>query len=244
MLAAYDDRPQPQPRCYPGVSGCGGAMNLVGKGRWLLLLLTGTLMLSSCDTLLRPLGLSTSDSTPSTTDGGAPTGTQVLTSTDNAGQVLRNETAGIAITLPASWESAPYLHDSAELEAADPVNELYLIVVVEEDPVLQRLSLRENAERYRQLLIDNLQSFEEQADTGEAFVGEGENLFARQFEIRGQLQDGTNVVYLHTTLVSGDRYYQIVGWTRQENYAAYRSELQAITDSFREISNDETSWVQ
>ena len=154
---------------------------------------------------------------------------------ENESTVLQNVETGIELTIPPAWSQDIRLHDSAELQASDVDKELYIVVVAEEDKTLNRLGLQENAAQYRQLLINQLDSFQGQVPTEVAFVGE-EN-FANQYEIRGTVEDDIPVVYLHTTVVTENRYYQVVAWTTPEQYTAYKSELQGITDTFREMDS-------
>jgi len=167
------------------------------------------------------------EDTTATEDVGNP-------ATTESGQTLTHAPTGTAITVPDSWTNVTGLHDAAELQAADVSNELYLIVVSEASPILRRAGLPENAAQYRALLKDQLAAFDSESPTGVDFI-DGE--VASQYEIRGQLADGTPVVYLHTTVVTPARYYQIVGWAPPAQFEAYRSELQNITSTFREISS-------
>lgn len=158
------------------------------------------------------------------------TGTQSLTATDE-GQVLTDEALGIRIILPERWSQTTGLNDAAVLQAADSEQELYLVVVPEGSEMLMQRDLRENAERYRTLLARRLAVHEGTSPTDVDLIG-GD--FASQAEIKGELQDGTPVIYLHTTVASGDYYYQIVAWAPPEQYETYRSELQSIVRTFRE----------
>ena len=190
-----------------------------------------------CNSLLQAVGLRSAESTATENDGtsGEQIGTQSLNKSGDS-NILRNREAGIELTLPASWSEDTNLHESAELQALDPDKQLYIIVVAEEDDSLIRLGLRENAENYRNLLINRLQSngqFENQSPTDVSFIGDD---FANQYEIRGRVGDDTPVVYLHTTVVTENRYYQIVAWTTQAQYDAYKSELESITETFREVN--------
>lgn len=195
------------------------------------------LLAVSCDRILRNLRSNPEGPTVEPVGEGAPddttTGTQSLNTSDN-GTTLVNSDTGIEITLPESWSEDTRLHDSAELQAADAANGLYLIVVAEESPVLMRLGLQENAENYRALLQDQMASYEGENPTEVQFIN---NNIASQYEIRGSLEDGTSVVYLHTTVATQQRYYQIVAWTTPQQYETYRSELQTITETFRETSS-------
>ncbi|WP_008319151.1 hypothetical protein [Leptolyngbya sp. PCC 6406] len=204
-------------------------MNRMGKVGTIGLLMAVTVGLSGCNGLLQALGLRPGNSQAENSER---IGTQSLNTTDD-GNILVNETAGIQITLPASWQEDERLHNSAELQASDPTNNLYIIVLAEDERALQRFGLRENAETYRNILIRNLQAFEGGDATDVAFVGDN---FATQHEIRGQVQAGTQVVYLHTTVLTENRYYQIVAWSTPDQYSFSRTELQTITESFRETS--------
>ncbi|WP_204140290.1 hypothetical protein [Halomicronema sp. CCY15110] len=201
------------------------------------------LLAVSCDRILRNLRSNPDDgAVPTATDNSPPAGETTTDnnpspdspSPDSSGTDLVNSDAGIQITLPASWAEDNRLHDSAELQAADATNELFMIVVAEDSPALMRFGLPENAERYRALLKDQLASYEGENPTEVAFINDH---FASQYEIRGSLADGVGVVYLHTTVVTQQRYYQIVVWASPEQYEAYRSELQTITETFQEIGS-------
>jgi hypothetical protein len=190
----------------------------------------------SCDRILRTLRGDSDQATvvpveeSTTAEGDRPVGTQAL-NTNEGQRILTNEAAGIQIELPASWSEDPRLNQVADLQAADPENQLYLVVVAEEAEPLMLRGLDENAARYRDLLAQRLAVYEGESKTDVAFVGDN---FATQYEMRGRLENNTPVVYLHTTVVSENRYYQVVGWTTPDQYEAYRSELQNIIDTFRE----------
>jgi hypothetical protein len=198
----------------------------MGKVRLLISLLMLTAGLSGCGGLRQFMGFE--DSEPQVENGDV--GTQVLNTTDNI-TTLSNAAAGIEVTLPSSWQEDNRLHPSAELQASDPENRLYLVVVAEEEAALNRFGIKENAETYRALLIGKLNRIDSQTATDVAFVGED---FATQYEIRGLLAPESPVVYLHTTVLTENRYYQVVAWTTPDQYQFYKTELQTITESFRE----------
>ena len=213
---------------------------LAMKRPWTLAVLAplGLLILSavSCDQLLRILPESTDESAPvavenqSTEDVEAQAAAAVQDlRTVGESQILSNELADIEITLSNSWSRAE-LHDFAELEAADPTRQLYLVVVAERDETLSRLALKDIASNYRALLKDQMAAYESESPTNIDFIG-GD--YAEQYEVRGRVDNETPVVYLHTTVLSEGTYYQVVAWTTPEQYEAYRSELQEITETFR-----------
>ncbi len=190
--------------------------------------------LTGCDSVLQAMGLRTDQTiaeTSATTD--STIGSQTLM-TEGDRRVLANAEVGIELTLPASWSAASGLNKAAALQARDEANDLYIIVVAEDDATLQQSGVRDNAQRYRDLLIRRLQAngqFEGSVSTNVDFIGED---YANQSEIRGQLADGTPVVYLHTTVSTANRYYQIVAWTTPDQYSVFASELQRITETFQE----------
>lgn len=196
--------------------------------RWIPLVIL-TLGLTGCGNLRQLLGLQ--PGTSQAEEGAA--GQQSLQVT-NEGNILTNETVGIQLTLPDSWQEDARLHPASALEASDPENNLYIIVLPESDPNLRRYGLEENAATYRRILSRNLQVVEGDSRTDAFFVGER---FGSQHEIRGQVREGTPVVYLHTTVLTESNYYQIVAWTTPEQYQFSRTELQTITESFREIGD-------
>ncbi|MDA0268722.1 MAG: hypothetical protein O2890_13715 [Cyanobacteria bacterium] len=199
----------------------------MGKVRLLITLLVLTAGLSGCNGLRWLMGFGGSDPQ---TENGEPTSSQVLTTTDNV-STLSNEAVGIQVTLPSSWQEDTRLHPSAELQASDPANQLYLVVVAEDEAALNRFGIKENAEKYRTLLIGKLNRSDGQTATDVAFIGSD---FATQYEIRGLLAAESPVVYLHTTVLTKNRYYQVVAWTTPDQYQFYKTELQTITESFRE----------
>ncbi len=206
----------------------------MGKVRLLITMLVLTAGLSGCNGLRQLMGFGNNNGQG---DAGDRIGSQALTVTDNI-STLSNQEAGIEVTLPASWQEDTRLHPSAELQASDPEKQLYLVVVAEDEAALNRFGIKENAETYRTLLIGKLNRFDSQTATDAAFIG---NEFASQYEIRGLLAAESPVVYLHTTVLTKNRYYQVVAWTTPEQYQFYKTELQTITESFRETLDDQES---
>ncbi|NEQ45200.1 MAG: hypothetical protein F6K00_17215 [Leptolyngbya sp. SIOISBB] len=191
------------------------------------------LLAVSCDRILRNLNSNPEESPVQPVEDATPTSEQSSEPTHNSTVLVDDET-DIQITLPESWVENTSLHDSAELQAADTANELYVIVLAEDSPALMRLGLQDNAARYRALIQDQMAIYEGENPTEVAFIDDD---FASQYEIRGSLEGDIPVVYLHTTVVTQQRYYQIVAWTSPQQYDAYRSEMQTITATFQEIES-------
>lgn len=146
------------------------------------------------------------------------------------GQVLENPQEQIQVRLPRGWEMAEpeALHNSAELYAYSPDREIYFIVVGESANSVNYFSLQDNAREYRRLLGNGFDAVGQEEVTDLQVVGEDP---AVQYLVRGQVQ-GTPVAYLHTTVASNDRYYQVVAWTPEDRYNQNRDEMQSVIASF------------
>ena len=145
--------------------------------------------------------------------------------------LLTNQQTNVKITVPANWVSAgDDLRGSADIYASYPAEELYASVLSEGGTVLDQFSLEDNADQYRWLIEEEMGSAYEGATRTNVKQIDGSP--AIQYEIRGQV-DGAPVVYLHTTVKGDNRYYQVVGWTSADRYAANKEALQSIIRSFQ-----------
>lgn len=149
------------------------------------------------------------------------------------GRTLRDASQRVQVQLPRGWEPAPSgtLHDSADIYARNVDERLYLLVVSENDSNVQRFGIDDNAHEYRMLLANALDSPPELTRTD---VNEINGHSAVQYEISGRV-DGVAVVYLHTTVVVEDTYYQIVTWTEESRFPIAEEEFQEVIGSFRTI---------
>ena len=149
------------------------------------------------------------------------------------GRTLRDASQRVQVQLPRGWEPAPSgtLHDSADIYARNVDERLYLLVVSENDSNVQRFGIDDNAHEYRMLLANALDSPPELTRTD---VNEINGPSAVQYEISGRV-DGVAVVYLHTTVVVEDTYYQIVTWTEESRFPIAEEEFQEVIGSFRTI---------
>lgn len=149
------------------------------------------------------------------------------------GKVLENSQARVQVRLPQGWQIAPsnVLHDNAELYAYNAREEIYFLVLGENTDSVNFFSLDDNAKEYRRLLTS---SFEGPAQEEATQLTSINDLPAVQYVVRGRL-NGTPVVYLHTTVATTDRYYQVVTWTSEDRYNQNRTEMQTLTSSFRKM---------
>ncbi len=144
---------------------------------------------------------------------------------------IQDESGQMQISLPDGWIEEKKFHRSAGLQAYNEASDLYVIALAESKDVIGQFSLEVNSGFYRKLLIENLDRFEDQAQTEVTVINSNSAL---QYEIWGEIE-GAKVTYLHTTVVTDSMYYQIVAWTHTNRYASRKSELQNVVGTFRAI---------
>lgn len=151
-----------------------------------------------------------------------------------ASTLLSDNRDRFQIEIPPGWEDAAGdLHSDAEIQAANRNQGLYVIVLAEDSTTrLNTFDLSENASIYRRFIVDGLSRISASTSTDVTTIDEQD---AVQYEISGTL-DGSPVTYLHTTVRSENRYYQVLAWTDQASYDDSRRQLfQRITDSLTEL---------
>ncbi|MBX2865800.1 MAG: hypothetical protein KTR27_19790 [Leptolyngbyaceae cyanobacterium MAG.088] len=148
----------------------------------------------------------------------------------NGRTLLTNEESDVQLTLPAGWVDVQTLRPDADLYVAHEDRTKYVLVLA--DPKRSEVgtfSLSDNAVSYLSFLDRGLtQERPEKATDMTSLNG----LKAVQYEVRGRV-DNLPVVYLHTTVEGQTNYYQVVAWTTAEEYAAVKTELQDVIESFR-----------
>jgi len=156
---------------------------------------------------------------------------------DGSGTVLISADAKSQISLPEGWTNDRVLHPEAEIQASNPEDELYVIVLSEpKEKVKPGEDLEGHSEIYRGLFEENLlfvQPSEKVADMTEIRGNP-----AIQYEITG-VADNTSVMYVHTTIETKNQYYQILGWARSSRYGEQKEALQAVIESFQEVTQQQ-----
>ena len=150
--------------------------------------------------------------------------------------ILRNQNSSIQITLPKGWREDKELHEDADLQASNRADEKYVIILSDSKEDFEKMSLSEHSEITRGSIIKIL--------TAPQVTGPVEltinDLPAIQYEIRGST-DNINVVYLHTTVETSQKFYQILAWTVKSRFEKNKSELQEVTNSFQESAAGSTA---
>ena len=147
--------------------------------------------------------------------------TKTIVSTDQQSQ----------IDVPIFWTEETDLNDEAELQAASPLFEQYIIVLTESKADFEGFDI--NLQSYSEIVRDNfLDSLGDVSVTDEqSLTINGKN--AIQYELRGTV-DGLDVVYWMTCVEGNSNYYQILSWTLLEYVDISAEELQTVVESFQE----------
>ncbi|HZG40291.1 MAG TPA: hypothetical protein VEZ50_16555 [Nodosilinea sp.] len=148
------------------------------------------------------------------------------------GETLVSRIKPVRLRLQNGWRAAPTgtLHPNADLEAYNPDQNLFLVVLGESRAAVNQGNLEEQANIYLQILKGGFaQIIANQARTGVERV----NSFpAVQYEVRGNVSQQP-VAYLHTTLEMGEEYYQVVVWTPDDLRMANADAMRSVVQEFR-----------
>lgn len=134
------------------------------------------------------------------------------------------------ITVPGGWKEQDGLNDRADLQAGARIANLFVIVLVESKEDLDNISLEGHSDLTRLALMDSLTNID-QSEPKHLMIDKKPAL---QYEIRGTM-DHVKIVYLHTTVESPTRFYQILAWTIPSRWRKDQGTLKKVTNYFREL---------
>lgn len=132
------------------------------------------------------------------------------------------------IEIPKDWKKLNELNDAAEIQAGNKTREQYLIVISENKADLSDFTLSKHHQTTRNAMLQKM----ENASASEATELSIDGKPALQDEISGT-QEGTKIVFLHTTIDSPDSYHQILAWTTKARWDKHKDRLEQVTRSFR-----------
>jgi hypothetical protein len=96
----------------------------------------------------------------------------------------------------------------ASLQVGNKSKERYLIVITDKKGDLDNFTLKKHHQQTRDRMLQKMKNASATEPVSHTIEGHG----ALQDELTGT-KNGTNVVFLHTTLDDGDHFQQILGWT-------------------------------
>lgn len=147
------------------------------------------------------------------------------------GETLVSRMKPVGLRLQNGWQAAPAgtLHPNADLEAYNPDQDLFLVVLGESRAAVGPGNLEEQASNYLQILKGGFSEIiANQSRTG---INQVDGFPAVQYEVRGEVAQRP-VAYLHTTVEMGEEYYQVVVWTPDDLRAANVDAMRSVVQEF------------
>lgn len=142
-------------------------------------------------------------------------------------QEVASDDGKIKVTVSGMWTKLPELNKQATLQVGYKSKEMYLIVITDAKTAVGDLTLEQHHQLTRDRMLQKLKN----ASTSEPVALTIDSHPAMQDELRGT-KDGTNVVFLHTTVDDSDHFQQILAWTPKSRWQQQNELLREITGSF------------
>ena len=140
---------------------------------------------------------------------------------------IASEDGKLKFTTSGFWVQRTDLNKRAALQASRKDKELYVVVITAPKSTLAGMTLEQHHQTTRDHMLQQMSNSSATTIVPETIDGHS----ALQDELTGT-QQGSNVVFLHTTVDDGDSFQQILAWTLKSRWAANKSELADITNSF------------
>lgn len=149
-------------------------------------------------------------------------------------QVMRSADGTFQLTVPGNWSRQTDLNKEASLQAANPREELYVIVIKESKSDFPKSA---TIDTVTNLVKDNAREAIINATFTEPLPTLINGNFARQFEVGGNVSS-IDAKYLYTIVETQQYYYQVITWTLADRFTKNKTKMRDVSNSFREmISN-------
>ena len=131
------------------------------------------------------------------------------------------------ITVSGFWVKRTDLNQKASLQAAYKDKEMYVMVLSEPKSTVPNMTLEQNHQLSRDHMLQKMTTSSATPPVSLSI----DNHPALQDELTGT-DNGSNIVFLHTTIDEGDNFDQILAWTLKSRWPAQQQELRDATQSF------------
>ncbi len=131
------------------------------------------------------------------------------------------------VTVPGDW-TVLELNKKASLQVGNRAKEQYLLVLSEDKSDLEGMTLQ----KHHQLTRDSMLKKMTNASATDPVALTIDGKPAWQDELSGT-EDGTNLVFLHTTVDDGGHFHQILSWTLKSRWPQNNAQLRQVTGTFR-----------
>jgi hypothetical protein len=143
------------------------------------------------------------------------------------GIVILGKDGRMRITAPHGWRAEKDLNPNADLTACDPPQQVCVMVFEDDKAVTGPITLARFSRVARGQVLKNLRASSEGPEASLRVGGHP----ALQYELRGGA-DRFELVYLHTSVETPRRFYQVMGWTSSAFYPREKAVLASIAASF------------
>jgi len=142
-------------------------------------------------------------------------------------QEIVSDDGKLKVTTSGFWFKTSDLNKDAALQVANKKEDMYLMVFTDAKPAVGQMTLEQHHQAARDRKLQSMQN----ASASQAVPLTVDGHAALQDEVSGK-QQGTNLVFLHTTVDDGDYFQQIIAWTTKSRWRKQNRELRDITTSF------------
>jgi hypothetical protein len=143
-------------------------------------------------------------------------------------QEIVSDDGKLKVTTSGFWFKTSDLNKEASMQVANKREDMYLMVLTDAKSAVGGMTLEQRHQTARDRKLQSMQN----ASATQAFPLTIDGHAALQDEVSGT-QQGTNLVFLHTTVDDGDCFQQIVAWTTKRRWPKQNQELREVTSSFR-----------
>jgi hypothetical protein len=133
----------------------------------------------------------------------------------------------LKVTTSGFWVKTSDLNKEASLQVANKSEDMYLMVFTDAKSTVGQMTLEQRHRTTRDRKLHSMQN----ASAAQAVSLTIDGHAALQDEVSGT-QQGTNLVFLHTTVDDGDYFQQIVAWTTKGRWPKQNPQLRDATQSF------------
>ena len=143
--------------------------------------------------------------------------------------VLKSPDGKFQLTVPAGWRENSSLNEQAEIKAANPLEEMYVIVLTEaKTDFTDDMTLDQFTTITRDSMTSNLTSPVATPPLPVTINGNA----GRQYEIQGEVKN-VKLAYLITTVETAGHFHQVITWTLRSRIDKTQTTLQQVAGSFR-----------
>lgn len=133
----------------------------------------------------------------------------------------------VKVTTSGFWVKMTELNKTASLHAGHKDKGMYLLVFRDAKPDFQNFTL----EKHHQITRDRMLQKMKNASASDPVSLTIDNHPALQDEVSGT-QNGTDIVFLHTSVNDEHHFEQILAWTLKSRWPQQNAQLREITNTF------------